>query len=402
MPRKQKRARANGEGTITQRRDGRWMAQMTYLNKAGQRKRLTFYAATRKEAAARLAEAIAEREKGQLPEPDRTTFGQWLDTWLTEYAKPHIRATTYADYESIIRVHVKPELGDIQLRRLRPEHLQRLYNQKTAVGLSPRRVRLIHVVIHAALKQALKNQLIPRNPAEATTLPRQPKREIRVLTPEEEQRFLAALEKERLGALFLLALWTGLRRGELLGLKWQDVDIKAGVLNVRRSLVRVQLEKGETELRFQEPKTAAGRRTVPLPPGIVAALKVHKARQAQERLQAGPCWQNGGLVFCHKDGRPIDPSWVTKNFHRLLKAAKVKDTNFHALRHTFATRLLELGENPKVTQKMLGHSSIEMTLDTYSHVLPSLERQAAEKLEGLLASMQNAAATAPKKEPPQP
>ncbi|HHV58261.1 MAG TPA: site-specific integrase [Firmicutes bacterium] len=357
-------------------------------------KRLTFYAKKREDAAAWLNQTLADKQRGLLVAPTKETFGHWLDVWLTEYAKPHIRPTTYADYESLIRVHLKPALENILLKDLRPEHLQKLYNDKTATGLSPRRVRLIHTVAHAALKQAVRNQLVARNVAEATTLPRQPKREIHVLSQEEQEKFLAVLDQDRLGVAFLVDLWTGLRRGELLGLKWQDIDLKKGVLRVKRSLVRVPIKKGETELRFQEPKTESGRRSIPLPPSIVSALKAHRKEQAKEKLIMGQEYQDNALVFCRSDGRPLDPSYFTYRFHQLLKKAGVNDTNFHALRHTFATRMLELGESAKVAQEILGHSNISMTLDTYSHVLPELKDAAAQKLEELYLSMQEKIASA--------
>lgn len=378
------RKRANGEGSILKRKDGRFMARVTVNGE-----RLTFYSRSRQEAAAWLAEQLAAKNHGLLVAPSKVTFGQWLDTWLQEYARPRVRPTTWEDYRIIVEKHLKPALGEILLKDLRPEHLQKVHNEKAASGLSPRRVRLIHVVTHSALKQAVKSRLLAVNPAEATSLPRQPKREIHVLSLEDEKKLLAALEGERLGVFFLVALATGLRRGELLGLKWEDVDLKNGVIKVRRSLTRVKTAEGKTELVFQEPKTESSRRMVPLPSPVVSALKAHRRKQAEEKLLLGQDYQDNGFVFCHEDGRPLDPAWVTRNFHRLLKKAGVNDTNFHALRHTYATRLLELNEHPKVVQELLGHSSIEMTLDTYSHVMPEIKQAAVQKLDALFAPAQN-------------
>jgi integrase len=379
------RKRANGEGSILKRKDGRYMARVTVNGQ-----RLAFYSRSREEAAAWLAEQLAAKNRGLLVAPGKMTFGQWLETWLQEYSQPRVRPTTWEDYRIIVEKHLKPSLGEILLKDLRPEHLQKLYNEKLASGLSPRRVRLIHIVAHSALKQAVKSRLLAVNPAEATSLPQNSKKEIRVLTPEEQERLMAVLGQDDLGTAILLDLWAGLRRGELLGLKWEDVDFKAGTLHIRRSLVRAPSPKQEgrkTQLCFLQPKTEKSKRVIPIPPTVLSALKAHKRRQAERRLQAGELWEDNDLVFCGPTGRPLDPSYFTYCFHELLKKAGIPRINFHALRHTFATRLLELGESPKLLQEMLGHSQISTTFDVYAHVLPELKQAAAQKMEELLQKM---------------
>ncbi|MGI6286676.1 site-specific integrase [Neomoorella humiferrea] len=395
MPRKKKgRERGNGEGTISQRKDGTWCAAITAGRKEdGKLKRVFFYGKTREEVAQKLTKALADIQQGTYVEPSKLTVGEWLDTWLKDYARPHIRPSTWQNYEMIIRVHIKPAIGGLQLKQLQATHLQRLYNDLREHGrvdgqggLSARTVRITHVVIHAALKQAMKEGLVARNVAEATTLPRQQKKELRVLTLEEEQRFMTAVAGDRLGAAFLLDLATGMRLGELLALRWQDVDLKEGVIRVRRALSRVKVPDGPTKtaLIFQEPKTAKGKRSIPLPEWAIATLKAHKARQAQEKLLLGPAYQDNGLVFATEEGKPVEPRNFTRKFYQLReKAGLPKDVNFHALRHTYATRLLEANEHPKVVQELLGHSQISMTLDTYSHVLPELKKAAAAKLNNL-------------------
>ncbi|KYH31125.1 site-specific integrase [Neomoorella mulderi] len=379
--------RGNGEGTISKRKDGRWEGKVTieYDPVNGKTKRLTFYGRTRQEVAEKITKALAEIQHGTFVKPTGETLGEWLDIWFANYVKPRVRPTTRDNYEATIRKHIKPYIGDQKLGQLLPSHLQALYNRKLAEGLSGRTVRLIHTVLHAALKQAVKEGLAVRNVAEATSPPRWEKKEMRVLSPEEQNRLLEALESHRLYAAFLLDMATGLRRGELLGLKWEDIDLKQGLIHVKRTLVRVKAENGpvKTALVFQEPKTAHGRRTIPIPESILPELKAHKKRQAQEKLIMGQNYQDNGLVFCGIDGRPLDPSSFGDHFAKLAKKAGIEEASMHTLRHTFATRLLELNEHPKIVQELLGHSTITMTLDTYSHVSPELKKQAAAKLDGL-------------------
>lgn len=294
------RKRGNNEGTVVKRKDGRWMAAVTvgYDPQTGKPRRAYFYGKTRQEAAERLAKALNDLKQGIPVEPSRVTVAGWLDTWLNEYKKPpRIRPTTWQNYEYLIRVHIKPAIGSIRLRQLAPSHLQKLYNEKSACGLSPRTVRLIHTIMHAALKQAMKEGLVARNVAEATTLPKQARKEPRVLTLEEQKRFFEVLEQDRLGAAFLLDLATGMRRGEILALRWEDLDLREGIIRVRRELVRVKdPDTGKGVLIFQEPKSEKGRRSIPLPEWAVAALKAHRKRQLEEKLALGEAYEDNGLA----------------------------------------------------------------------------------------------------------
>ncbi|NSW83570.1 MAG: site-specific integrase [Syntrophothermus sp.] len=374
--------RGNNEGTIYRRKDGTWCAQITVGRDpdTGKPKRVTFYGKTRQEVAEKLARALNDVKQGTFMEPSRLTVGEWLDIWLNDYKRLDLRPTTWESYEVMVRCHLKPAIGHLALRDLRPEHLQHLYNEKLKAGLSARTVRYIHHVIHCALNQAKENGLVVRNVSEATKLPALKKREIRALTLEEQQRFLEVLEQDRLGVAFKVLLGTGMRRGELLGLKWQDVDLEEATIRVRQQLTPV---KGKAI--YQEPKTEKARRVIPLPRDVVLALKAHKARQAKEKLLAGPSYQDNGLVFCTEIGTPINPRNFNRKFYELRKKAGLgEDVNLHALRHTYATRLLELGEDLKVVQELLGHSRIAVTADTYAHVSPKLKRDAVAKLDGML------------------
>ncbi|MDN5347458.1 MAG: hypothetical protein PWP65_1022 [Clostridia bacterium] len=232
MPRK----RANSEGTVYKRGDGTWCGQLVIAWEGDKPRRVTYYGKTKKEVLDKLTQAKAELQQGTFVEPTRLTFGDWLQVWLEEYKKPAMRPATWANYEQIIRLYLVPTLDNVPLRELRPEQLQRLYNQKLQEGLSTRTVRLIHTVAHAALKQALKNGLVARNVAEATSPPGVKKKEIRVLSLEEQHCFLEAAREERLYPAFLLALAAGLRLGELLGLRWQDVDFEWGGISVNQAL----------------------------------------------------------------------------------------------------------------------------------------------------------------------
>lgn len=390
---KKKVKRGNGEGCISQRKDGKWVAVATTGRdpETGKLARKFIYGRTRQEVSEQLTKTLNDIQHGIYVD-SKLTLGEWLDIWLKEYAKPHIRPSTFKSYEEQIRLHIKPFLGTIQLKKLQPGQVQKMYNERLANGksdgkggLSPRSVQIIHAALHSALKQALKEGLVVRNVTEATKLPRREKREPRVLSIEEQNQFMDILDDDRLGVAFLLDLGTGLRVGELLGLRWQDVNLDDKVIRVKQAISRVRNEDGPTKtmLQFQSLKTEKSQRSIPMPDYIAAKLKQHKAKQNQERLRAGSGYQNLDLVFCSELGQPVDPRNFTRKFYQLIAKAGLKRTNLHALRHTYATRLLEMNEHPKVVQELLGHSQISLTLDTYSHVLPELKQAAAQKLNSV-------------------
>ena len=384
--------RGNNEGSITKRKNGLWMAQITVGRDpaTGKSKRATFYGKTRQEVADKLTKALREQQQGTFVAPHKLTLGEWLDTWLQEYKKPKLRPTTFDSYEMLVRRHLKPTLGSIALRDLRPEHLQHFYNAEVQQGASARTVRYCHTLLHGALAHAEKHQLVARNVSKLTERPRAVRKEMHTLTLDQiTEKLLPAIAKDRLFAAIFLAFGTGLRRGELLALRWKDVDVKAGILQVKQTLVRVtnhHVPKGEgrTQLIFQEPKTAPSRRTIPIPEECLAALKQHKARQAEEKLLLGQAYQDHGLVFCQANGKPIDPRNFLRSFDRIIEQAGLPPSRIHDARHTFATLMLELGESPKTVQTMLGHSRVAITLDIYSHVSLELEKKAAAKLNAAL------------------
>lgn len=389
------RKRGNNEGSITKRRDGLWQAALTIGRDpaTGKVKRLFFYGRTRGEAQAKLEEAKLKLRDGTFVTPNKITLGEWLTRWIEFYVKNNVRVSTYNSYRNAANRHIIPALGSRPLQQLTTAELQEFYARKLENGrldgrggLSTRMIHLFHQVISGALKQAVRENLVARNVAEAVKLPRLRYKEMRPLTLEEARRLLAAAKGHRLYPALLLELATGLRRGELFALRWRDVDLNRGLLHVRRIINRVQTPDREkkTALVFEEPKTANSRRTVPIPKDVVAELKAHKARQNEEKLRLGAAYEDNDLVFATPLGRPVDPDNAGKRYKTLLKKAGLPGVRFHDLRHTFATLLLEADEHPKVVQELLGHSRIGVTLDLYTHVRPELKQRAAEKINDLL------------------
>jgi integrase len=379
--------RGNHEGTIVKRKDGRWMAQLTVGRdlSTGRLKRVSLYGRTRQDVASQLAHTINDRDRGTLIAPHKLTVGTWLDIWLRDYKKPSVRPTTFDGYEVVVRYHLKPVLGHIALTALRPEHVQRLYNEKASAGLAPRTIAYHHGVLHAALKQAMKNQLIPRNATEATTLPRGKRPEMKPLSRDGINQLLVAVREDRLYPALLLGIMTGCRRGELLGVRWSDLDLDVGIWHVRQALVSVKTHNStedgpKTRLISQPPKSETSKRTLPLAAEVIDALRRHRGIQAQEKLLLGEAYQDHGLVFCRPDGTPLNPRTFLARFQRMLQIAGLPQVRLHDLRHSFATMLLELGENPKTVQTLLGHSRISITMDIYAHVSLETETKAVAKL----------------------
>jgi len=374
------RKRGNGEGTIHRRKGGGWCAQYTVYTAKG-RNRKTLYGKTRAEVAAKLAKALSNREDGLVFDAGGLTVAGHLDRWLTDSVKDTVRLTTYQGYERICRLHIKPSLGRVRLKDLTVAHVRGLYRERLKIGLAPRMVQLIHVTLHKALKQAVMDGLIPRNATEAVKPPQPEKKEIRPLSPEQAHALLRAARGERLEALYTLAITTGMRQGELLALKWEDVDLETGILQVRRTLSTAT----GGGFRFGAPKTAKSRRSIKLPNTVLFSLKKHRKAQLEERMRLAGLWEDHDLVFTTQVGTPITrQDLITRSFKPLLRCAGLPDMRFHDLRHTCATLLLSKGVHPKLVQELLGHATIAITLDTYSHVLPGMGDQTANAMEDAL------------------
>ncbi len=372
--------RGNGEGSIYRRKDGRWVGQYTVYTAQGPKYRY-IYGKTRAMVAEKLTKAMASRDSGLVFDAGNLTVGDYLDNWLRDSVGGTVRDRTFERHEQIVRLHIKPTLGRLKLNALAPAHVQGLYRDRLDSGLAPATVQKIHVVLHKALSQAMMWSLVPRNATEAVTAPRPTQKEIRPLDRKQVKALLEAACEDRLEALYVLAVTTGMRQGELLGLKWEDVDLAHGTIRVRRTLTR----KGG-HLLLGEPKTRKSRRTIQLAGRALGALKVHCKAQLEERMAHVGLWEDHGLVFATQAGTLINPSNLTKrSFKPLLEKAGLPRVRFHDLRHTAATLLLMQSVHPKYVQELLGHSTIAITLDTYSHVLPSMGDHTAKAMEAALS-----------------
>jgi len=375
--------RGNGEGSISRRKDGGWCAQYVVHTAEG-RKRKTLYGNTRQEVAAKLAKALSDREGGLTFDARSLTVGEWMDRWLEDCLKPLVEAgkmahSTFVRYEGIANNHLKPTLGHKKLKTLTRAEVRRLYNEKSN-RLSPRSVDYLHTTLQKVLAQAVIDDLIPRNVASGEH-PRSSRNqeEAKALSPIQVRALLTAADGERNEALYVVAVHTGLRQGELLGLMWTDVDLDTGKLSVRRSL-----KVTNHGLAFGPTKNKASRRSIPLNKSAVAALKAHRLRQDEERLRLGELWEDHDLVFPNRVGKPINHSNLYhREFTVLLKKAGLQDQDFtfHSLRHTFATELFRRGKHPKIVQSLLGHSSITQTMDRYSHLIEGIGGDAVGGLD---------------------
>ena len=377
-----KKERGNGSGTVYPRKNkqGKIIGYRgSYFAPDGKRR---YVSAKKKGDAERaLRQAMTDADRGLVFEAGTLTVEDYLNHWLTDSVKDTVRDTTFERYEQITRKHIVPEVGRLKLKALSAAHVRGLYKTKLESGLSPRTVQYIHVTIHKALKQAVSDGLIPRNATEAVRPPQVRKEEMRPLMPLQAKELLDAAEGDRLEVLYVLAVTTGLRQGELLGLKWEDVDLDGGALRVRRTLTTA---KGGPML--SAPKTKGSRRSVKLTQRASDALRRHLERQLREIDTAGSHWQENGLMFASEAGEPLDRRYITTHlFKPLLKEDGLPEIRFHDLRHTCATLLLSKNVNPKVASEMLGHATIAITLDTYSHVLPDMQDSAVKAMEDALS-----------------
>jgi integrase len=373
----------NGEGSIYEhKKNGKKVgyrgAYTVYAAKGPKRRYVT--GKTRENVRAKFTKAMADRDGGLVFDAGSLTVEEYLIRWLEDSVRGTVRQSTYEVYGHMVHPHIVPALGRLKLKNLTPAHVRSFYRQRLDAGLAPATVHKMHVVLHKALDQAVSDGLIPRNIVKGVKVLQTRKKEIQPLKPEQVKALLDAARGDRLEALYVLALNTGLRQGELLALKWEDVELEDTILRVRHTLTRAG-----GKVALGPPKTNKSRRSVRLTSGAVEALRAHLSRQLEEMEQMGSLYQPGGLVFANETGGIINPSNLrNRSFSRLLKRAGLPGIRFHDLRHTCATLLLSRNINPKIVSEMLGHSSVSITLDIYSHVLPNMQESAVRALDDAL------------------
>lgn len=378
--------RGNGEGTVVRRSDGRWEGRCTLPRGTG-RQRISVYGRTREDVVKQLRARLSDRDRGRHVAPTRETIAAYLECWLNdERSNQRWKPTMFQSAESIIRVQLIPRIGRIGLSRLRSQQVQHMLTEMLDAGLSPKTVRNVHGVLHTALERAVEQDRIAENPASKprVRLPRRTSREMTTLDADQVRAVLTAAREDELGALWILMLTTGARQGELLALRWRDVDLDASrmsiVANSVRLTARARTLLGVTSCEPQRgtPKTKRGTRLIEMPQLAVAALREHRRLTKVVELN--------GRVFNRPDGRALAVPTLYTRWHALLKRAGVPLVRPHDARHTVATLLLGEGENPKIVQELLGHATVAITMDVYSHVTPGMHRQAAQKLDALLSA----------------
>ncbi|MFP4457222.1 MAG: tyrosine-type recombinase/integrase [Clostridia bacterium] len=375
-------ARGSGEGTIYKRKvDGVWCGQIDFGRdpNTGRRLRKSIYGSTKREVRAKMLDMMQKYHNRQI-NLENVNLIDWMYRWLNTYKKPKLRPRTYQSYESIIRVHIA-EIGNYTVKKLKPITIQRFINSKSE-GLSKRRIKYILTVLKAGLEQAVINNLITQNPAKHIEIPAntKPKKKSRAFTISEQAKFLDQAQNAYYGNLFIFALETGLRRGEILALKWSDVKLEEKAVLIRRGIVEVK-QDGKYTLIEQPPKTEASKRELPLTTTAIKILKKQKIKQLELKVKLGSEFNDYDLVFSTSTGNYIYPRNILRAYYKILEQAGIEKCGMHTLRHTFATRLIEQNANPKVVQSLLGHSDISMTMNIYAHVLPDKKSETIALLE---------------------
>lgn len=398
--------RGNNEGNIRLRSNGYWEARVTVgRNPNGTLKRVSYYGKTRKEAADKLNKALSELNQNKFITPNGITFSQWLDTWLETYARPHIKIATYTSYETYIRGHIKPYFGKTKLRNLTADSIQKFLNLKQVSGrldgksggVSSKTIKNIYNMIHAALSQAYQNGIIDKNISELVRTPKIERKEMRVLTRSEQKSLIEVCNNSFYGLIPITALFTGMRLGEILGAQWSSVDFERNVIVVRNSLKRqrdLSNKENKTVLTLDTPKSAKSLREIPLIDDMVNRLEKHKVQQLQLKVDAGSAYNDRNFIFANSIGDPYDQRTFKKYYRKLLLEADInievsptgvcENVTFHTLRHTFATRALELGFDVKVLADILGHADASTTLNKYGHALPDHKKSTMDKLNELV------------------
>jgi integrase len=368
---------------ITIRPDGRYMGRFSFDGE-----RYTVYDLELKEVKRKLANLKYELEHGLFAKQENITVSGWFDIWIKEYKEPTVKRGTVGVYRDNFDSYLKDPIGKKKLKDIRPEHIQKIYNDLNKKGYSRNTIELVSVVLSGMYKQALKNKIIRENPVPLATLPKaEEHKEPRVMTVKEQKQFLEYSKDSYLHDMFELALATGMRSGELRGLEWKNVDFANKVIHVYRTLVYVN-----NDYHLDTPKTASSRRDIPMLDNVVALLKQRKKKQAEDRLLLGDKWRSKegleNLVFTTETGYPINRDMLKQEVNRVVARIQAEHKEFahitpHTFRHTFATRCIENGMPPQVLKTLLGHSKLSMTMDLYSHVLPNTKAAEIQRIANL-------------------
>lgn len=333
---------------------------------------------SKREAKSVMHKMIAEMEQGKLTKKSHKTVGEWMDEWVSEYL-PRVEETTKIGYKTKIKCYIKPTIGDILISSLRAEHIQRMVNGMIEEGLAPKNIRDTFNNINAAMKKAVKLRLIPYNPCEAVELPKLKKYRAKVYSPTMIQALLNKAKNTSMYLPVFLLVMVGLRRGELLALRWDDIDFNNNILKVRHNMVR-----GEDGYIIKSPKSEAGIRDIHLGQDVMLVLKQARLQYMNDAFEYGTGFQNLGFVIRKEDGSPFHPDSMSQKWRRFLERHNLPKIRLHDLRHSNATALIQAGVSPKVVQQRLGHADVQITLNTYTHVLPEMDIEAAEKLDSIM------------------
>ncbi|MFP5346123.1 MAG: tyrosine-type recombinase/integrase [Actinomycetes bacterium] len=371
---------ANGEHTIYRRQDGRWAAVAFVPTNTGGRKRVWVYGRTRAEAKEKQDKLLREADAGVRVSVENWNVQAYLEHWLETVVRPNRAAKTYQGYELAVRRHIAPRIGKKKLRTLTMRDVRVMCQELGQDGLQRRGVQFVHAVLRAGLQNAMRDELLARNVAKLVQVPGPVYEVGHGLTPKQARNLLSAAKSDRLSALYVLAVYLGLRRAELLGLQWEHVDLDEGTLQVVHTLQRV-----DGRLQLLPPKTRTSRRTVPLPPPVVEALRAHRVAQGKGRLTAGSRWVGSGMVFATTIGTPIEPDNLNRSWCRVRQVLDEPLPRFHDLRHTCVTLLLTEGVPPHVVQQIVGHSGIDVTMTIYAHTSLEEKRKALHLLGERLA-----------------
>lgn len=386
------KTRYNGEGSIRRRQDGRYEVRVSggVDFSTGKPIRISRYANTEAEAI-HLLNTLSLSVGSHKLYNHSITLGDWLDLWLEVYMKNNLKQSTYTGYETYCKRHFKPALGQLLLTDLTPMLLRQFYNYKMeSERLSPKTIMNMNLCLHKALNQAVREGFISSNPASALDLPKSRRPDVQILTRDEQAALVRASYNHRYGVFVRLVLSTGLRVGELLGLKWEDIDQRKGMMHIKRILSRLQIpslpddHKGpRTQIVLQSPKTETSYRTIPLLPAVLNDLLQWKTIQENDKAVAGDAYLESGMIVTNPCGGYVEPRTFADYYHQILQLAGIGPFTFHALRHTFATRALEQGMDFKTLSALLGHTSVAFTMDTYAHVLDDHKWEGMKLMEEL-------------------